>query len=597
MNLTTKLTLGVFGIILLSCGKKTPGGSDGSGAGNPENKLPSSPSSSRPSGNFDPSKTMLDLRGALGFAKLGGSTVGQGLLLSADEPFNLGDGSENKASVAKVTKNREIKNIFVNKDGSEYANTYGRPPEIYKAPTGEVYVFFPDGIYDTSKSGLTCQIFKASGNLNELTREDASPDVLECLVWLENKRIESVNWGVQGAQPTLQFDGQGRIILRIWSNQAAANAEIVRINPADASMKLLVNSNIMVGKFFSTPNGGLYYTANVNGTNVFRYVDKNGALQQIAESTAGPTLFFPVPNDPNDKVIYVGPHPSKSAGLSGWVQPEILTFTPSLGSAEDEDRILVQVGNPVTSGLYLGSNPQIGPNGEAKPNAAVFRASCESGGVDYTYSNNLSYGSIIPEKNGDYLFVNSNGSAMADINYYAPGKVVCYTGSPYQVGAACDSVAQVDWLRCVDSSVPSSNETEIQSAYNSSSSRLPLKTPILRLTAAGALNPVPFPSDVQVKKIWKIGSDFFYLQSKNSVFSLKKWVDGTPTNGELGDRTLKFKFEIYSLAKSGSNELMFSGLDFNTNEYGMGYINLGTLQAEMKENVRSKVSDFVTLDD
>ena len=594
MSLAKKFTLGVFGIIFLSCGKKSPSGSAGS---NPDNKLPSDPPKSQQSGPFDPSKTVLDLRGALGFAKLGGSTAGQGLLLSADEPLNVGENGDSKSSVAKVTKNREIKNIFVNKDGSEYTNTYGRPPEIYKAPTGEVYVFFPDGIYDNSKSGSTCQIFKASANLNELTRENASPDKLECLVWLENKRIESVNWGVQGAQPTLQFDGQGRIILRIWSNQGGANAEIVRINPADSSTKLLVNSNIMVGKFFSTPQGGLYYTASVNGGNVFRYVDKNGALQQIAESTQGPTLFYPVPNDPNDKVIYVGPHPSNSGGSSGWVQPEILSFNPSLGNVEDENRILAQVGRPVTSLLYRGSSPQIGPNGEAKPSATQFRAACEAGGVDYTYSNNLSYGAIIPEKNGDYIFVNSNGLAMSNYDYYAPGKVVCYNSSPYNVGADCDVVAQVDWLRCVDQTVPTSTEVEIQAAYNSNIARVPRKTPILMLTSSGALIPVPFPSDVQVKKVWKIGSDFFYLQSKNSVLSLKKWVDGTATNGELGDRTLKFKFEIYSLAKSGPSELMFSGLDFNTNEYGMGYINLQTLQAEMREDVKSKVSDIVTLDD
>jgi hypothetical protein len=209
----------------------------------------------------------------------------------------------------------------------------------------------------------------------------------------------------------------------------------------------------------------------------------------------------------------------------------------------------------------------------------------------------LGSGTIIPEKNGDYLFVNSSGTTWGNYDYYAQGKVICYNSSPYNVGADCDSVANVDWLRCVDQSTPTSSESEIAAAYGSSIQRVAKKTPILRLTAAGALVPIPFPSDIQVKKVWKIGDEFFYLQSKNSVFSLKKWIDGTPTNGALGDRTLKFKFEIYSLAKSGPNELMFSGLDFSTNEYGMGYINLETLQAEMKEDVKTKVADIVTLED
>jgi hypothetical protein len=595
MSFRTVFALGLVYAFCNSCGKKSSGGSSTGGGDVPP------PNNKAPSGGFDPSKTLLDLRGALGFAKLETTAQSQRLLLSSQDSSYLDNPGAQKSSVAKVTQDRSIKNIFINEDGSQYANTYGRPPELYKSPTGALYVFFPDGVYDQSKATQggkpnSCQIFKASAGLTELTAVDASPNKLECLIWLEDKRIDSMSWGMQGAPPTLQFDAQGRIIVRVWSN-TGGGGEIVRIDPSNSSTKLMVNSNIMVGKFFSTPQGGLYYTANMNGTNYFRYVDKNGSLVQIAESSSGPSLFFPVPNDPNDKVLYVGPHPGTQGNQSGWVQPEFLFFNPSLGNPDDENRILTQVSKAVTSPLYLGSSPQTGPNGEAKPTASQFRATCEAGGVDYTYANNLSSGTIIPEKNGDYLFINATGASWSNYNYYAPGKVVCYNSSPYQQGPSCDSVEQVDWVKCVDTNVPTNNETEIQAAYNSSNQRVALKTPILRLTAGGALRPVAFPADIQVKKVWKIGSDFFYLQSKNSVFSLKKWVDGNPTNGDAGDRMIKHKFEIYSLAKSGPNELMFSGLDFNTNECGMGYINLETLQAEMKDDVKTKVADIVTLED
>jgi hypothetical protein len=350
----------------------------------------------------------------------------------------------------------------------------------------------------------------------------------------------------------------------------------------------MVNSQLQVNKFFSTPQGGLYYTAsNQSGVNYFRYVDKNGGLQQIAEGWQ--ILFFPVPNDLNDKVIYVGPDPRKSVPANSSAQPEILSFTPSLGNEEDENRILSQVASPISAQLYRGEY-----NGNM--NASDFRAACEAGGIGEYYGNNLGMGRIIPEKNGDYLFLNESSGGWGNFSYYPPGKVLCADASTEFQGSDCDSFAQ-GMVRCVDATIPTDTFDQMSAARNSPMPRAFRSTPIMRMTSAGALVPIPFPSDIQVKKVWKIGDDFFYLQSKNSVFSLKKWIDGTPTNGASGDRTLKFKFEIYSLAKSGPNELMFSGLDFSTNEYGMGYINLDTLQAEMKEDVKTKVADIVTLED
>jgi hypothetical protein len=592
MRMKSLLTLGTVVVGCLSCGKKDSGGE----ATPPSNEDPGyvEPPKIGMDG-FDPQKTKLDLSGALGFAKVEGTASGQGLLLDSATPFNA---PNEEKKISKVTKSRELKDVFVNVDGSPFSFGPGssQPPEIYKSPTGDVYVYLPMGFSDWSKSNggqpPVCNIFKASAKIADLTAESASADQLECVIWFEGKQIQPQFWGMQGAEPTLQFDGQGRIIARVMNTMSGGNPEIIRIDPATGSTKLLVNANIYVDKFFATPQGGLYYVGQKDGSSYFRYVDKNGVLQQIAESSGQPILFLPLPNDPNDKVLYVANHPSRPSSSNNWVPMEILTFNPTAGDEEDENRLFDQVASLVNSSLYFSDHFN---SGGSQPQTAVeFIASCQAGGLDYNYSNNLSFNKlIIPEKNGDFLFVNSNGSTWDSFKYFPPGKAICHLGSPYGVNAECNSSA---WIRCVDESVPTSTQAEIESALNSSlPTRQPLTTPIIRLTSSGALVPVPFPSDVQVKKVWKIEDDFFYLQSKNNIFSLKKWVDGTPTNGELGDRTLKFKFEIYSLAKSNEHELIFSGLDFNTNEFGMGYINLQNNQAEMSDNVKVKIGDIIPI--
>ena len=75
------------------------------------------------------------------------------------------------------------------------------------------------------------------------------------------------------------------------------------------------------------------------------------------------------------------------------------------------------------------------------------------------------------------------------------------------------------------------------------------------------------------------------------------YADATPINLSLEKtKMVKFKFEIYSLAKSGVGELVFSGLDFSNNEFGVGFIKLDKLQAEMKDDLKVKVTDIVPID-
>lgn len=75
------------------------------------------------------------------------------------------------------------------------------------------------------------------------------------------------------------------------------------------------------------------------------------------------------------------------------------------------------------------------------------------------------------------------------------------------------------------------------------------------------------------------------------------YADAAPVNlFQEKTKIVKFKFEIYSLAKSGMGELVFSGLDFSSNEFGVGFIKLDTLQAEMKDDLKVKVTDIVPID-
>jgi hypothetical protein len=75
------------------------------------------------------------------------------------------------------------------------------------------------------------------------------------------------------------------------------------------------------------------------------------------------------------------------------------------------------------------------------------------------------------------------------------------------------------------------------------------------------------------------------------------YADAAPVNpAQEKKKMVKFKFEIYSLAKSGVGELAFSGLDFSNNEFGVGFIKLDTLQAEMKDDLKVKVTDIVPID-
>lgn len=75
------------------------------------------------------------------------------------------------------------------------------------------------------------------------------------------------------------------------------------------------------------------------------------------------------------------------------------------------------------------------------------------------------------------------------------------------------------------------------------------------------------------------------------------YANAPPVNlSQENTKMVKFKFEIYSLAKSDAGELIFSGLDFSNNEFGVGFIKLDTLQAEMKDDLKVKVTDIVPID-
>lgn len=625
MSTSSLLRVSLLAVVALGCAKKGNDKGDGGNSGG----SPSQPASPYPNGSFDITKIKLSLSGATGIAKMDGASTSN-LLFASDAPLNVGQaGGDNK--LVKVTKEKKFEELLVNESGAgaDFKQfTGGGPgmtPEIYKAPNGIAYVFFPvplvsyefptgtgavptpppDGksgapVSDSKASAASggpiqkrCQIFRAEGNFAELTAENASGASLKCAFQLEEQQmIQPQFWGMQGAEPTLQFDNSGRIIFRM---QTGPKGEIYRFDPnADKPLKLMVNSSFHVSKFFATPRGGLYYVGQppTGGPSYFRYVNPNGGVQQIAEGSWGPLLFIPIKGDATDKVLYIGPHPNSIAAN----QPvnSVLKFNPDAGSEEDEDRLINQIFT-MTSGGFQATNWY------SNMLPAISWENWVTACTQTTVSGlqNLGYqAKIIQEDNGDFLFMNDS-SGWSDF-YYAPaGKVVCQTSSGFEVGANCTTeMSTVSGFNgyCVDSSVAdNADQTALQAATVNVGNRYSSKTQIVRLKADGTLQPIPFPADFQIKKIWKIGNEFFYLHTKNNVFSLRRWVNGTSVEGS-GDKKIKSNFEIYSLAKSGINELIFTGLDFSNNEYGVGYISTETFSSQMDEDVKVKISDVIPLD-
>lgn len=586
MKTTYIVPIFLAAVVSNSCGKKSSSKNDGSPSGG--------------SGMFDASRVQLNLSGAIGLAKMGGASE-QNLLFDSEGLYAEGSaqsGDANKSKLAKVTNQKKFEDVLGSEDAAieSFLTSQQNPPEIYKSPTGDVYLFFPNPLYSGEKQS-SCQLFKASAKLTDLTPDSAPPAGISCVVGLKDRMIQPQFWGVQGSEPTLQFDKEGRIYLRSFPN-TGGQPEVVRVDPSTETTKVMVNSNIYVTKFFATPRGGLYYVGQQqNGPSYFRYVDPSGGIQQISEGQYGPILFLPLENDENDRVIFAGPKPSSGQAQSGNIATnELLKFDPTAGDPNDEDRLLMQVSDVVTRGK-MDSYTWASSTG----NWETWRDSCKLGGVSSGVQNLGYEGVIIPEDNGDFLFINASGNAWQSFGYSDPGKIICEFQNPdtsftrTDDEAVCSANIAISGYSagCAAVDADVSTDDKFREAYNLATTRGSEKsTPIIRLSAAGVLSPVQFPADVQVKKIWKLGEDLFYLQSKNSSYSLKKWIDGTSAN----DRSIKTKFEIYSLARSSASELVFSGLNFLNNEYGVGYVDLATLQSEMKDDVKAKISDIVAFD-
>lgn len=573
--------------ISVSCGKKSSSKDGGSSSGS--------------GGMFDASKVQLNLSGAVGLAKMGGAS-GQNLLFDSEGFYADGpaqSGEANKSKLAKVTNQKTFEDVLGSDDTAvkSFFSSQQNPPEIYKAPTGDVYLFFPMPLYSLEKQS-SCQLFKASAKLADLTAASAPKASISCVVGLADRMIQPQFWGVQGSEPTLQFDKQGRIYVRAYAKMGSPGGEILRIDPASGATKVMVNANIYVTKFFATPRGGLYYVGQAQGgSSYFRYVEPSGGVQQVAEGQFGPILFLPLKDDTNDRVIFAGPKPSSGQSPSvPIVSNELLRFDPTAGDPNDENRLLAQVSDVVTRGKMDGYSwmPVNGP-------WEKWRDSCKSVSVSSGIQSLGYQGVIIPEENGDFLFINASGNAWQSFGYANPGKIICefqnsdtsFTRSDDEGVCAANISKSAFNAACAAANADVSTDDKFREAFSRATTRgSENSTPIIRLSAEGVLSPIPFPADVQVKKIWKLGADLFYLQAKNSSYSLKKWIDGTSAN----DRLIKTKFEIYSLARSSPSELVFSGLDFLNNEFGVGYVKLDTLQPEMKDDLKVKISDIVPLD-
>lgn len=104
---------------------------------------------------------------------------------------------------------------------------------------------------------------------------------------------------------------------------------------------------------------------------------------------------------------------------------------------------------------------------------------------------------------------------------------------------------------------------------------------------------VPLMSDTteEAVRFWFIDDAAYYLSKKSGVYRLKRLVEGDTAT------TLLTNFEVYQLAKSGRpGNLLFNGLDFATNAYLFGNLDVTSKVLEKNEKVTGKVDSLVIFD-
>jgi hypothetical protein len=245
---------------------------------------------------------------------------------------------------------------------------------MYRAPSAEEWAQGSNDIYGPN-SPYRCQLFRASGNWQEVAASQAALAELECVT----NQYEIRTWD---ARRVMQFDAAGNLYFRA-SIPGQPQEIFYQYDPLTRELHEKVNGNICWRDVQVTPRGSLFYTGisgsngECTGTSFFRYVSSDNRLTEIARDWWNfKYLAEQDPNDPeNERIIFYGPDPNATGGFS-WDTACLYRYNPAIETPAERTQKLVECSSNPWNYVY-GTNGggQIGDQ-----DLAGFGERCQSEG-------------------------------------------------------------------------------------------------------------------------------------------------------------------------------------------------------------------------
>lgn len=225
---------------------------------------------------------------------------------------------------------------------------------MYRAPSPEQWAQGGNDIYGPN-SPYRCQLFRASGNWQEVTASQAALAELECVT----NQYEIRTWD---ARRVMQFDAAGNLYFRA-SIPGQPQEIFYQYDPLTRELHEKVNGNICWRDVQVTPRGSLFYTGisgsngDCTGTSFFRYVSTDNRLTEIARDWWNfKYLAEQDPGDPeNERIIFYGPDPNASGGFS-WDTACLYRYNPAAEVPADRTQKLIECSSDPWKYVYGPSN-------------------------------------------------------------------------------------------------------------------------------------------------------------------------------------------------------------------------------------------------
>jgi len=244
---------------------------------------------------------------------------------------------------------------------------------MYRAPTPEEMAEGVDA-YSVG-SPYRCQLFRASGNWQEVVADQGALAEIECVT----NQYEVRTWDTRRV---MQFDAAGNLYFR-GSVPMQQQEVFYQYDPVTRELHEKVNGNICWRDVQVTPRGSLFYTGisgtngDCSGTSFFRYVSEDDRLTEIARDWWNfKYLAEQDPEDPaNERIIFYGPDPNATGAFS-WDSACLYRYNPAIEEPAARTQKLVECSNNPFNYVY-------GPNGGgtvSDTDLAGFGERCQSEG-------------------------------------------------------------------------------------------------------------------------------------------------------------------------------------------------------------------------